>query len=343
MTSQINITNLTNVSGSTAIEVKDFAHRIIQRVSYTHRNGWIRGNNTYYWMPGGYADFRPLRSDSRIRSTWNIPTRTYGSAHMIMHYVFYRDDIEYGRYTRGGHHVENPFSQEWDIPSWGAGQVGRMGYKYRSYAEGNHNAHLFLSEYWDGGGASYNLRGQYTILEYMPRTQLNTADMPHSQTGMQASATRNNGTGGAGSAASDGLAEDRTRGLGFGWHSTTGVTTFPAICAVYLGDKYPNGAVVNQLRILAHGNSFGNFEIQGSNDSGKAGSFHTNGNWTTIISGNGGGSSSGYFDRQALDFQSTNTTPYLAYRIRITDTYRPGNVGTQFTGWASYGWELYGY
>jgi hypothetical protein len=154
--------------------------------------------------------------------------------------------------------------------------------------------------------------------------------MPHSQQNMQNAAVRNNGAGGAGSAASDGLGDDRTRGLGFGWHSSPAV--FPGICAVYMGDKYPNGAVVNQLRLIAHANHFADFTIQGSNDSGKGANFHNNGTWTTIITGNAGGFGSA-FDRQALDFQSTNTTPYLAYRIVVTSA----------TGWASYGWELYGY
>jgi len=330
MTSIIRANTIQNEAGTLSRSINDFAHRVVQRVSYTHRNGWIRGDNTYYWMPGGYADFRPLRSDSRIRSTWCIHTRDYGSNHMIMHYIFQRDDVEYGRHTRGGHEIEDTSAMEWDIPSWGAGQIARMGYKYRAYSDGNHNAHLFHTEWWDGGGNTNSVPGQYTITEYVPKTPLNTADMPHSQQNMQTGACRSNGAGGAGSAASDGLGDDRTRGLGFGWHANP--YTVPGICAVYMGDKYQNGVVVNQLRILAHANSFAAFTIQGSNDSGKGTNFHNSGTWTTIITGNGGGSGSA-FDRQALDFQSTNTTPYLAYRINITGD----------TAYACYGWELYGY
>jgi hypothetical protein len=119
-------------------------------------------------------------------------------------------------------------------------------------------------------------------------------------------------------------------GQGFGWHSSPFVN--PGTCAVYLGNKYPNGAVVNQLRLLAHSNHLGPFVLQGSNDSGQAAGFYNTGTWTTIITADGGGTGSA-FDRQALDYQSTNTTPYLAYRI----------VVTAVTSWASYGWELYGY
>jgi hypothetical protein len=331
MTSIIQVNTIQNEAGTISRPIQDFAHRTIQRVSYTHRNGWIRGDNTYYWMPGGYADFTPIRSDSRIRSHWNIHTRDYGSNHMIMHYVFYRDDIEYGRHTRGGHEIENTNAMEWDIPSWGAGQKARMGYRYRSYSDGNHNAHLFHTEWWDGGGSGQSVPGQYTIVEYVPKIPLNTADMPHSQQNMQNSTVRSNGTGGAGSAASDGMSEDRQRGLSFGWHSSPAV--FPGICAVYMGNKYPNGVVVNQLKLIAHANHLQAFTIQGSNDSGQGANFHNAGNWTTIITGDGGGPGSA-FDRQALDYQSTNTTPYLAYRIVVT---------SGGTGWASFGWELYGY
>lgn len=330
MTAQLNVSTIQNEAGTITRNIQDFAHRVVQRVSYTHRNGWIRGDNTYYWLPGGYADFTPVRSDSRIRSTWCIHTRDYGSNHMIMHYIFYRDDIEYGRHTRGGHEIENTNAMEWDIPSWGAGQKARMGHRYRAYSDGNHNAHLYHTEWWDGSGNSNSVPGQYTILEYVPKRPLNTADMPHSQVNMQNNTCRSNGAGGAGSAASDGLGDDRTMNLGFGWHSSPFVN--PGTCAVYMGNKYPNGAVVNQLRLLAHSNHLGPFVLQGSNDSGQSAGFHNTGTWTTIITADGGGTGSA-FDRQALDYQSTNTTPYLAYRI----------VVTAVTSWASYGWELYGY
>lgn len=151
---------------SFSLPVWNMQRRIIQRVSYVHRTGWWRASNTYYWVPGAYVDFRPVRSDSRIRLTFSIPTRDYGSAHMITHWIFYVNGTEYGRHSRGGHHVENAFAQEWDIASWGAGQYARAGYKVRSYAEGNHNAHLYHTEYWDGGGAGYEIPGQVTVEEY---------------------------------------------------------------------------------------------------------------------------------------------------------------------------------
>jgi hypothetical protein len=83
-----------------------------------------------------------------------------------MHWIFYVDEVEYGRYTRGGHHVENSFTQEWDVPSWGANTFRRIGLKARSYGEGTHNAHLYHTQYWDGGGSAFDIQGQVTVEEY---------------------------------------------------------------------------------------------------------------------------------------------------------------------------------
>ena len=166
MSGILKVDSLQTESGIVTIPVSHFQRRVLQRVSYTHRVGWWRGNNTYYWVPGAYVDFRPLRSDSRIRFTYSIPTRDYGSNHMIMHWIFYANDQEYGRFTRGGHHVENAFANEWDIPSWGSSNYSRVGFKCRSYSEGNHNAHLYLTQYWDGGGASNQINGQVMVEEY---------------------------------------------------------------------------------------------------------------------------------------------------------------------------------
>lgn len=167
MTGILKVDNIENIGSTVSIPTNYFRRRLLQRVSYVHRVGWWRGNNTYYWVPGGYVDFRPQRSDSRIRFTYSIPTRDYGSNHMIMHWIFYRDEIEYGRFTRGGHYVENAFATEWDLESWGAGQYARVGFKCRSYSEGNHNAHLYHTQYWDGGGAGLQIPGQMIVEEYV--------------------------------------------------------------------------------------------------------------------------------------------------------------------------------
>lgn len=344
MTAILKVDSLQNEAGTITIPVSQMQHRIIQRVTYNHRAGYWTPENTYYWCPGAFIDFQPRRSDSRIRWSGSIPFRQYAyNAHGISHWIFYLDDIEIGRHSTSGHHYEQAACQEWDVPSWGAGDSKRMGYRIRSYSSGSHNIHTYYTEYWNGTGSGNNISGRVSIEEYVPSVKLNTASQPHSQVGCQLSGTRNNGSGGAGSAQSDGMGDAYVNGLSFGWHSTTGVSTFPAYCAVYLGNDYPSGAVVNQLRFFVHANHFGDFEFQGSNNSGGSGTFYNSGSWTTLYTGNGGGYGSGYYDRQAIDFTFNNTTPYLAYRIKINNTSLPGGGGSATQGWASYGWELNGY
>lgn len=171
MPGYIKATTLQNEAGTISIPVRNLQRRIIQRVSYTHRVGWWRANNDYYWVPGAYVDFRPMRGDTIIKVSFMVPARDYSSAHMISHWKFYRNDVEYGRHSRSGHHTENPFTQEWEVPSWGAGQYSRVGYKVRSYSEATHNTHLYYTEYWDGGGAGYEIQGQVIVEEYIPPWQ----------------------------------------------------------------------------------------------------------------------------------------------------------------------------
>jgi hypothetical protein len=169
MSSILRVDTIQNESATFSISASHFRRRTIQRLSYTHRVGWWRSDNTYYWVPGAYVDFRPLRGDSRVKLTFNIPTRQYGtSQHTIQHWIFYRDEVELGRHTRGGHHTENAFSTEWDLASWGADVYSRVGYKTRAYADGNHNAHLYLTQYWDGTGAGFEIQGQAIVEEYVP-------------------------------------------------------------------------------------------------------------------------------------------------------------------------------
>jgi hypothetical protein len=57
---------------------------------------------------------------------------------------------------------------QWDIPSWGANQFARVGYRVRAYASGNHSTHLFYHQYWDGGGTFSQPVGQIFAEEYFP-------------------------------------------------------------------------------------------------------------------------------------------------------------------------------
>lgn len=169
MTAAVVTSNLATESGLLNIPVKQLQRRVIQRVSYTHRVGWWRNNNTYNWIAGAYVDFRPVRGDTRIRFISNLHTRQYGgSQHMITHYKFYIDDVEYARFTRGGHHIENMNTMEYEVASWGAGALARAGWQSRAYSEGNHNAHIHHTQYWNGNSDGRDVPAQIIVEEYIP-------------------------------------------------------------------------------------------------------------------------------------------------------------------------------
>ena len=169
MTGILQVDTVTNEAASFSISSVNFKRRIIQRTNYIHRTGWWRANNTYYWIPGAFMDFRPIRGDSRIRASYNIFMRQYGTGqHTITHYIFYVDELEYGRFSRSGHHVENTNTIHYDVPSWGADAYRRIGFKARSYSEAANNSHLWHTQYWDGASGAYDCPGQMIIEEYVP-------------------------------------------------------------------------------------------------------------------------------------------------------------------------------
>jgi hypothetical protein len=132
----------------------------------------------------------------------------------------------------------------------------------------------------------------------------------------------------------------------FGTHGGhCGAVDFPGYWAVHLG----GARAVNQLKVWIHANSWGYFELQGSNNSGNASGFNQSGNWTTLsflCSNNSncqnmGGYSSGCADGTVFSFWYTNNVPFSAYRIKILDSSRQVNpFGTYFGGAAGYVWQL---
>lgn len=168
MASILKADTLEDPAGNVSINIDNWLQRrTIQHMSYTHRVGSWRCDDTYRWIPGGYLDFKPKRSDSRINVSFAVHTRDYGSNHMITHWIFYVDEQEIGRFTRGGHQVENTNPIEMDVPSWGAGVEVRIGWRVRAYVTGNHNAHYYHLEHWNGGGDGRRVPGQLIAEEYI--------------------------------------------------------------------------------------------------------------------------------------------------------------------------------
>lgn len=183
-------------------------------------------------------------------------------------------------------------------------------------------------------------------IDLSPFGSLLTASMPHSGINVSEAGIR------AETASFTGATDNgpNNTGAGFGWHDghEGSPNDWPAYIAVYIGNQYPGGKAVNKLRFCIHGNSFGNFELQGSNDANTSGTFYNTGNWTSISfeptgsyysNQNGGGGGSGISESSVITFLYNNNTPYTHYRIWFKDNSTNGNSGS-LNGWACYGWEM---
>ena len=172
-----------------------------------------------------------------------------------------------------------------------------------------------------------------------------TDSMPHSGSNVTEAGIRG-GTSNFNASTQNGISNTNS---GFGWHDghDGSPADWPAYSAVYIGSA---PKAVNQIQFSVHGNSFGNFELQGSNNAGVSGSFYNSGNWTSLTfnsSGssfstqNAGGASSGMSDGTVITFNYINNTGYTHYRVVIKDNNKPNEgAGTRFTGWACYGWRM---
>lgn len=179
-----------------------------------------------------------------------------------------------------------------------------------------------------------------------PFSTYNTSSMAHSEINTQEAGSTKITTYGdpawsvfTASSTSDFGAHDGHEGSPADW---------PAYIAIDFGEGIRKA--VNRLDIVVHGNSFGYFELQGSNDAG-SGAFYNSGTWTSLPfitsnnsqnNQNAGGQSSGYSDGTRLTFQYNNNSTYRYYRLWIKDVSQPAeSLGTRVDGWAIYYWELY--
>ena len=135
-------------------------------------------------------------------------------------------------------------------------------------------------------------------------------------------------------------------GYQFGTHGGhCGASDYPGYWAVHLG----GARAANQLKVWIHANSWGYFELQGSNNSGNASGFNQSGNWTTLsflCSNNSncqnmGGNASGCADGTVFTFWYTNNVTFSAYRIKILDSSKQMcPLGNYYGGSAGYVWQL---
>jgi hypothetical protein len=190
----------------------------------------------------------------------------------------------------------------------------------------------------------------YATPDLSTGTQFNTTSLTHSVVNRPTGGLQNNGStliSTYGTAAPSAINTNYTSTY-FGSHGGHGGSgDFPMYWGVHFGGTT---RAINRLVVAVHQNSWGYFEVYGSNDSGSASNFATNGTWTrlTLTSSTNGynnenmrGNSSGLGDGTQFTYNYNNNTGYLAYRIKILDSSAATAAqGTTYAGSAGYWWRF---
>ena len=164
--SNLTIDYLENTSGSVNIPVRDLKTRVIQYYQQEYTGGDWNPDNNYNWIPGGFRDFTPRRSDTRIKYTFRAATAWRNASHAISHMRFLANNVQFYTWSESGTHYENGKSWEFEVPSWGTNQA-RIGIQMRSYAVNNHTVRMHTTYYWDGTASFQNSRGHLMIEEIL--------------------------------------------------------------------------------------------------------------------------------------------------------------------------------
>lgn len=174
MTGVLRVDTIQNSTGTVSVPVEFMRKRLIQRTQQTFKFGTWNPGNTYYQIPGSTIGITPVYDHSFIRYVLRMPI-TYpngGNAHEISHWIFQAEGRwgtrEYARFCRSKDHLEDAFSQEWWISSWGAGKATTMGYVMRNYSSGSHYIATNASYWWNGGGSFRAQQSWVMAEEWLP-------------------------------------------------------------------------------------------------------------------------------------------------------------------------------
>jgi len=149
-----------------SIPVSELSGRIIKTYKDTYLLGaWVPSTD-YTWLPGGFADYSPERSDSRIRFSLSL-CMAHQDGHAISHNIFYANGVEIGRHSISGQSPEHRHLYVWDVASWGD-FTGRIGYQMRAYSASANRVRVHSTHHWDGVGSAQIGQTEILIEEYLP-------------------------------------------------------------------------------------------------------------------------------------------------------------------------------
>lgn len=163
--STLKVDNLQPGTKEYLIPLSELTQRGVKRYRDVYQFGSWTASTSYTWMPGGYADYTPARSDSRLRFTLSLCV-AHAGVHAISHNIFYANEVEIGRHSISGYYNEHKHTYVWDVASWGTYEA-RIGYRTRNYGTAN-QIRLHGTYYWDGvagdrAGTSEIVIEEYTI------------------------------------------------------------------------------------------------------------------------------------------------------------------------------------
>jgi hypothetical protein len=166
MTSKIQVSEIKDPQGLVSIRPEYLVRRLVQRVTRWFFGGlWNPGNN-YHEIPGSQISVTPMYDNSILVYTYMCPLGHRGAAHSITHWIFMANGQEYARHNRSVDHQESGAILRWEVPSWGAGRTGTMGYFTRQYTDSNHSVHFNGRRYIDGIDSSRSVPSHVTVEEY---------------------------------------------------------------------------------------------------------------------------------------------------------------------------------
>lgn len=164
----LKVDTIRNVNNTVSLTPANLQRRLVQRTTRWFKGGlWNPGNN-YREIPGSLINITPLYDNSYLTYSYMCPLGHRGAAHSITHWIFVAYGQEYARHNRSVDHQESGQTLRWEVPSWGAGRAGTMGYFTRQYADSNHSVHFNGRRYIDGSDSSRAVPSWVSVEEYLP-------------------------------------------------------------------------------------------------------------------------------------------------------------------------------
>ena len=168
MSGILKVDTIRNETNSVNLPTPYLKRRLVQRYTRWFLGGLWNPGNTYYEIPGSFINVTPLYDNSFVTYSYSAPVGHVWFTHSISHWIFMVNGDEYARHNRSADHLESGHIIKWEVPSWGKGRSGSMGYFTRQYSSGQHGVHFNARRYIDGSDSSRGVASYVSVEEYLP-------------------------------------------------------------------------------------------------------------------------------------------------------------------------------